>query len=206
MYVYYVRVCMTYVCVREVCAVTKLVYSSSTAAVQRQPFFKLLPCATVYVRVWLVHSSMSNHGNMFTPNAVTKHTSLCLYQLYEAYSSSKCSSSHTSLECLFLLSTCDAPEISNQPHPQGEVCISMQNIHCIFCAVFSGGRRFSLVRSAAGQPRGPSIHHDACLDPSKAPWRCSEHSTSPGSFCQEVALRLAETSRWVHGTPPQFSI
>ena len=32
--------------------------------------------------------------------------------------------------------------------------------------------------SAARRARGPSVHHDACLDPGRPPWRCSEHSTS----------------------------
>ena len=32
--------------------------------------------------------------------------------------------------------------------------------------------------TVAGQARGPWVHYDACLDPGRAPWRCSEHSKS----------------------------
>ena len=32
--------------------------------------------------------------------------------------------------------------------------------------------------SALGRARGPSAHYDACLDPSRAQWRRSEHSNS----------------------------
>ena len=44
--------------------------------------------------------------------------------------------------------------------------------------VFSGDRRFFLAVAAARQARGPSVHDDACLDPSRAPWRCSQLSAS----------------------------
>ena len=55
---------------------------------------------------------------------------------------------------------------------------------------------FLLTLSAAGQARGPSVYYDNCLDPGRAPWRCSEHSTSLiWLFFQEVAFRLAELSR-----------
>ena len=31
-----------------------------------------------------------------------------------------------------------------------------------------------LAPSASGRARRPSVHHDACLDPGRAPWRCSD--------------------------------
>lgn len=44
-----------------------------------------------------------------------------------------------------------------------------------FCGMlFSGGRRFFLAFSAEGQARGPSVHYDAYLDPSRPSWRCAE--------------------------------
>ena len=38
-----------------------------------------------------------------------------------------------------------------------------------FGALILGGQGFFLALSAAGHVRGPSVHLDACLDPSRAP-------------------------------------
>ena len=62
--------------------------------------------------------------------------------------------------------------------------------------VFSSGRRFFFALSAAGQAWGPPVRYDTCLDPSRAPWRCSEHSTSLNWIfisrgCNSASLRRA---------------
>ena len=61
----------------EVCAASKSAYSRSTAAVQRQPFFKFLPSwqQSRCMCVWLVHSRRSNHDYIFAFNAIIEHTS-----------------------------------------------------------------------------------------------------------------------------------
>ena len=59
--------------------------------------------------------------------------------------------------------------------------------------LFSGGRGFFLVLSAAGQARGQWVLYDACRDPGRALSWCFEHSTSLNWLCfQGVTFRLAE--------------
>ena len=72
--------------------------------------------------------------------------------------------------------------------------------------VFSHGalRRpsFFLALSAAGQATHPSVNHATCLDPGRAPWRCSEYPTSPSClFLKGVAFRVAAQAEQVHGKP-----
>ena len=74
--------------------------------------------------------------------------------------------------------------------------VHVNNAFCFAGMLFCGGRVFFLALSAAGQARRPPVHHDACLDLGRAPWRCSEHSTSLSwLFFQRAAFSLAEPSR-----------
>ena len=48
-----------------------------------------------------------------------------------------------------------------------------------FSGLFSGGRGFFSCAFGCGASKAPiGTHYDARLDPGRAPWRCSEHSTS----------------------------
>ena len=70
--------------------------SSTAAAVQRQPCFKLLPLCQLSRCVWLEHSRRSNHGDIITSNATIKHTSSDLIQgIRSIYSSSNQQVAHT---------------------------------------------------------------------------------------------------------------
>ena len=106
------------VCVRRVCAVTKSVYRSSTAAVQRQPCLKLLPLCQCHGVCVLVHSRRSHH-DIFTSNAIINTYRRSSRQVHEAYSRSSSSSCISFERLCFPFSTCDAPGISSQPQPEG---------------------------------------------------------------------------------------
>ena len=52
----------------------------------------------------------------------------------------------------------------------------MYNVMFVFFgSLFSGGRAFLLVLSAAGQASLPWVHYEECLDLGRAPWRRSAH-------------------------------
>ena len=58
------------------------------------------------------------------------------------------------------------------------VCLCKIGVFTSLACCSPAAKGFYLVLSAAGQARRPSVHYDACRDPGRALWRCSEHSTS----------------------------
>ena len=115
------------------------------------------------------------------------------------------------------------------------VSVSVQHAPC-FSACCSPAAEVFLAISAAGQAsyavlgsqgntktRGPSVHYDACLDPGRAPWWCSEHSTSlgwhqesdglffrkqplsPGSH-KEIGIQQQHSSSSAVHRPPCFTL
>ena len=124
-YCVWLRFCMCQVVCTE-CVLSRDQYTSSSteAAVQREPCFMLLPLcqwSLVYVCGWCTTGDRT-----MTPlsRPMQQHTHrLTSCRVYEAYSSNKSTSSYRSLERLFCpFSTCEAPRISSQPHPEREPC------------------------------------------------------------------------------------
>ena len=101
--------------------------SSTTPAV----FYVLafVPVVTVYVCGWCIAGDRVTM-TFSRPTRQLSTLRRTSYQLYDAHSSS-ISSSYLSLEPP-LFWTCDAPEISRKPHPEGEPGMHMNNMF-LFC-------------------------------------------------------------------------
>ena len=88
--------------------------------------------------------------------------------------------------------------VSPRHHPKPRTYVHVK--YALLCFRHGVLRRSNvfLALSGAGQARGPSAHYDACLDPSRAPWRCFEHSTSLNWLFWSRGVALPRSDEQVH--------